>query len=93
MSSERRCYFAGIIQIARKSQSASAAVRLHAAICCENLKALRRQYGYTQQFVAEQLGITPQSYHAYEAGITIPTLPNFIKLARLYDVSLDDLLE
>ena len=59
----------------------------------ENLKALRRQYGYTQQFVAEQLGITPQSYHAYEAGIAIPTLPNFIKLARLYDVSLDDLLE
>ena len=52
-----------------------------------------RQYGYTQQFVAEQLGITPQSYHAYEAGIAIPTLPNFIKLARLYDVSLDDLLE
>ena len=79
MSSERRCYFAGIIQIARKSQSASAAVRLHAAICCRT--------------VAEQLGITPQSYHAYEAGITIPTLPNFIKLARLYDVSLDDLLE
>lgn len=59
----------------------------------KNLKALRRQYGYTQQYVAEQLGITPQSYHAYEAGITIPTLPNFIKLARLYDVSLDDLLE
>ena len=59
----------------------------------ENLKALRRQYGYTQQFVAEKLGITPQSYHANEAGITIPTLPNFIKLARLYDVSLDDLLE
>ncbi len=59
----------------------------------ENLKTLRRQYGYTQQFVAEQLGITPQSYHAYEAGIAIPTLPNFIKLARLYDVSLDDLLE
>ena len=50
----------------------------------ENLKALRRQYGYTQQFVAEQLGITP---------IAIPTLPNFIKLARLYDVSLDDLIE
>ena len=57
------------------------------------LRNSSRQYGYTQQFVAEQLGITPQSYHAYEAGITIPTLPNFIKLARLYDVSLDDLLE
>ena len=59
----------------------------------ENLKALRRQYGYTQQFVAEQLGITPQSYHATRRASPVPTLPNFIKLARLYDVSLDDLLE
>ena len=59
----------------------------------KNLKALRQQYGYTQLYVAKQLNITPQSYHADEAGITVPTLQNFIKLARLYDVSLDDLLE
>ena len=59
----------------------------------KNLKALRNQYGYTQSYVAQQLGIRYQSYHAYETGLTVPTLENFIKLAKLYDVSLDDLIE
>ena len=59
----------------------------------KNLKILRLQYGYTQKQVAEKLGIATQSYQAYEWGVNVPTLQNFIKLARLYDVSLDDLLE
>ena len=58
----------------------------------ENLKALRLQYGYTQKEVASKIGITYQSYQAYELGLTIPTLPNFIKLAKLFDVNLEDLL-
>ena len=59
----------------------------------KNLKDLRKQYGYTQQYVAGQIGISCQSYQAYEWGVTVPTLQNFIKLAKLYDVSLDDLIE
>ena len=59
----------------------------------KNLKALRKQFGYTQTYVAEQLGIAYQSYQAYEWGISVPTLQNFIKLAKLYDVSYEDLLE
>ena len=59
----------------------------------KNLKSLREQYGYTLKYVAEKLGITYQSYHAYERGLTVPTLQNFIKLAKLYDVALDDLIE
>lgn len=59
----------------------------------KNLKALRLQYGYTQKQVAEKIGVTCQSYQAYEWGVTVPTLQNFIKLAKLYDVSLDDLIE
>ena len=43
--------------------------------------------------IFNQIGITCQSYQAYEWGVTVPTLQNFIKLARLYDVSLDDLIE
>ena len=50
----------------------------------KNLKALRKQFGYTQTYVAEQLGIAYQSYQAYEWGISVPTLQNFIKLAKLY---------
>ncbi|MCI8476428.1 MAG: helix-turn-helix transcriptional regulator [Clostridia bacterium] len=59
----------------------------------KNLKALRKQFGYTQTYVAEQLGIAYQSYQAYEWGISVPTLQNFIKLAKLYDVSYEELLE
>ena len=58
----------------------------------ENLKRLRLQYGFTQSYVAQQIGVKYASYHAYEAGITLPTLKHFILLAKLYDVPLDDLV-
>ncbi|MDE6274932.1 MAG: helix-turn-helix transcriptional regulator [Clostridia bacterium] len=56
------------------------------------LKELREKHSYTQKHVAERLGITYQSYQAYELGLTVPTLRNFIKLADTYDVSLDYLI-
>ncbi len=59
----------------------------------KNLKELRKQYHYTQQYVANQIGVSCQSYQAYEWGNAIPTLPHFIKLARLYDVQMEELLE
>ena len=59
----------------------------------KNLKDLRKQFGYTQKYVAEQLDIVYQSYQHYELGLTVPTLQNFIKLAKLYNVSYEDLLE
>lgn len=58
----------------------------------ENLVELRKLYGYTQKDVAEKLGIAYQSYQAYERGVAVPSLQNFIKLARIYDVSCDELL-
>lgn len=56
------------------------------------IKELRLQYKFTQRFVAEKLGISYQSYQAYELGITVPTFQNFLKLSHLYDVSLDYLV-
>ena len=56
------------------------------------IKELRTQYGYTQRYVANELKISYQSYQAYELGIAIPTLQNFLKLAIFYDVSLDYLV-
>ena len=46
----------------------------------ENLKTLRKDYGYTQKEIADKLGITYQSYQAYE------------RLAEIYDVSMDFLI-
>lgn len=57
------------------------------------IKELRLQYKFTQRYVANKLGISYQSYQAYELGIAVPTLQNFLKLALLYDVSLDYLVD
>ena len=59
----------------------------------KNLKALRRQFNYTQAFVAKRLNISRKAYQSYESGLKAPTLQNFIKLAKLYDVSYEEWLE
>ena len=59
----------------------------------KNLKALRRQFNDTQAFVAKRLNISRKAYQSYESGLKAPTLQNFIKLAKLYDVSYEELLE
>lgn len=58
----------------------------------QTIKELRKENKMTQKQVAEKLGITYQSYQAYEHGISQPTLENFIKIANIYDVSLDYLI-
>lgn len=57
-----------------------------------NLKQLRKSNNYTQKYVADKLGITYQSYQAYEKGKSLPSLQSFISLAELFDVSLDSLI-
>ncbi|MBO5926656.1 MAG: helix-turn-helix transcriptional regulator [Clostridia bacterium] len=47
---------------------------------------------WTQRDVASMLGIQYQSYQAYERGVSYPSLQNFLKLAEIYDVSLEYLV-
>ena len=58
----------------------------------KHLSELRIANSMTQSDVAKILGVSYQSYQAYERGVAVPTLQNFIKLADLYDVSLDYLV-
>lgn len=58
----------------------------------EIIKQLRKSSKMSQTQVAKELGITYQSYQAYEHGISQPSLENFIKLANLFEVSLDYLV-
>jgi len=59
----------------------------------ENLKKMREQFGYTQAFVAEYLGLTPAAVNQYENDAR--TIPETIveKLALLYNVDEYDLYE
>lgn len=58
----------------------------------ERLIELRKQNGYTQQKVAEVLNIKQPSYIRYEKGYAEPSLENLVKIADLFDVSVDYLL-
>lgn len=55
----------------------------------ERLKALRKEKGLTQLQVAQELSITHRSYQRLEAVGHTPNYANFLRLADLFDVSMD----
>ncbi|MFD1448785.1 helix-turn-helix domain-containing protein [Oceanobacillus profundus] len=57
-----------------------------------NLKRLRQQYQYTQEDLAEKLGVSRQVVAKWEKGESTPDLYFCIKLAELYDVTIDNLV-
>ena len=61
-------------------------------VFCDRLIEQRKPNKLTQRKVAESLGITQPSYIRYEKGDSEPTLENLVKLADLFDVSIDYLL-
>lgn len=59
-------------------------------IFSERIKELRqKKKGLTQQKLAEILGIKQNSYSDWETGKNEPSLENLVKLADLFEVSLD----
>ena len=58
----------------------------------EKLKELRKMNNYTQDYVAEVLGVVRQTYSHYETGKRTPDATALYKLAGLYNISLEDLL-
>ena len=56
------------------------------------LKLLRNENRYTQNQMAEILGLKPRGYQAYEYGTAYPTVPGLIQIAKFFDVSTDYLL-
>lgn len=57
----------------------------------DNLIALRKRQGMSQQEVAASIGVTRQTISNWELGQGSPALDKATELARLYGVSLDDL--
>ena len=59
----------------------------------QKLKTLRLQYGFSQKKVAERIGISPSIVSGYETGERTPSLDVLISLSRLYNTSIDSLLD
>ena len=57
-----------------------------------NLKKLRKTAKLTQEAVAEKLNVSRQSVAKWESGEALPDIDNCMALARLYGVTLDDLV-
>lgn len=58
----------------------------------DRLVKLRKKYGYSQEELAEKLGLSRQAVSKWERAEASPDTDNLICLAKLYGVSLDELL-
>ena len=57
------------------------------------LVALRKENNFSQEALAEKLGISRQAVSKWERAEASPDTDNLIALAKLYHISLDDLLK
>ena len=57
-----------------------------------NLKNLRNHHRLTQEDVAEHLQVSRQAVAKWEKGESMPDIENCMALAKLYDVTLDNLV-
>ena len=57
------------------------------------LRELRVNSGYTQQQVSEFLNCARSTYTYYETGKSSPDLPTLVKLSKIFNVSVAELLE
>ncbi len=58
----------------------------------DNLIMLRKLNGYSQEQIAEKIGISRQAYAKWESGATVPDIERAALLAEVYGVTIDGLL-
>lgn len=58
----------------------------------EKLLALRKQNNFSQEELAEKLGVSRQAISRWESGETMPDSPNLLQISKIFSVSADYLL-
>ena len=57
------------------------------------LKVLRAERDWTQANLADELGVSRQTVNAIEKGKFDPSLPLAFKVARLFDLAIEDIFQ
>lgn len=56
----------------------------------KNLKIFRKKCGYSQEYLAELVGCSREHLSRLETGKETIGFPTFIKLAKIFKISLDE---
>ena len=59
----------------------------------DNLVMLRNMRGFSQEQIAEKIGISRQAYAKWESGVTIPDVEKCKLLAQVYGTTIDSLIK
>ena len=70
-----------------------AVIFMKSTLLSKRLKELRKVNNYTQDYVASALGVVRQTYSHYETGKRTPNSEALYKLAGLYGISVNDLIQ
>lgn len=62
-------------------------------ILADKITALRKKAGWSQEELAEQLGVTRQSVSKWEGAQSVPDMDKVVMMSRLFGVSTDFLLK
>ena len=62
-------------------------------IISKYLQFLRKSHNYTQDDLAKKLDISRQAVSKWETGTSIPDLEVLLKISKLYNITINDILE
>lgn len=66
---------------------------MNTKILSKYLQYLRKNHHYTQEDLAEQLNVSRQAVSKWETGVSVPDLECLLRISKLYDISMNDILE
>lgn len=66
---------------------------MNTVLISKYLQFLRKNHHYTQENLAEYLGVSRQAVSKWETGTTIPDLDILLKISKLYKITINEILE
>ena len=58
----------------------------------KNIADMCRAHGMTMTQMADRIGVTPVAVSKWKTGRTMPTIDNFIAMAGIFGVKVDDII-